>query len=132
MNHVGGVLHCQHDGFMYTHGIGKKGMARVQFSIPVPDGCMLDSVWHTHGGRSKKGKYFSPADTKIANSIHKPIYMADYEGTLRVYRPGDPKIPLFRVGTVIIRGAARGNVVRNSNGVRIQIATDQNSLVTQR
>ncbi len=126
--HVGGILQCKNKGFFYTHGFGESGQVPVQFSILLPSGCKLVSLWHTHGGNSVDKSYFSPNDTRTANKVAKPFYMADYKGSLRIFRPGDKRIPgnkRFRFSaTNIPRGTAVGSLVQ-VNGAPVQIATSE-------
>jgi hypothetical protein len=86
--HVGGIVRCNRSEYFYTHGRGESGVVPVQFSVAYPKSCKLHSFWHTHGGSFEDRKFFSPADTHTANSADKPFFMSDYQGNLRVYRPG--------------------------------------------
>jgi len=125
--HVGGILKCADKGYFYTHGVGGEGIAPVQFSIPQTQKCKLSAVWHTHGGNFEDRAFFSPSDTGTAEATDKPIYMADYTGTLRVFFPGDKKMSRNsrkRRGAMLglPRGTAQGSIVRDGAGMDIRIA----------
>jgi hypothetical protein len=58
--HVGAIVACA-GALFYTHGKGRPGVTPIRFSIMVPDGCALEALWHTHGGRGRHRRYFSPS-----------------------------------------------------------------------
>ncbi len=123
--HVGGIIRCQERGYFYTHGKGRRGKAPVHFSVLIPKGCTLDSFWHTHGGNYEYRRLFSPSDTHTANTTGKPMYMADYEGSLRVFRPGDALIRDRRIRGSLARypkGSSAGNLISKIDGEPVRIA----------
>jgi hypothetical protein len=125
--HVGGVLRCRGAGFLYTHGKGEAGVPSVRFSVTVRPGCELVALWHTHGARQDHKRYFSPTDTRTAESIGVPFYMANHTGALRVFEPGDRVFTKKRVAgslsQVLPKGSAWGSAVVDNEDNRVRIAT---------
>ena len=123
--HVGGIVRCENGGYFYTHGKGKRGRAPVHFSVLVRKGCTLDSFWHTHGGSFENRRFFSPSDTHTANRTDKPMYMADYKGSLRVFHPGDVLMCAKRIRGSLAsfpKGSAAGTLIRKFDGEPVRIA----------
>ncbi len=123
--HVGAILRCGRSVY-YTHGVGAEHQAPVDFTIAKPTRCRLLALWHTHGAEAPDRTYFSPADTQSADRLRVPIYMTNYTGVLKVYRPGGPKLvpKSNRFGLMPVRrGTANGRVVKDRDGEPIQIRT---------
>ena len=113
--------------FTYTVSRGASGQNRVSAYFLKPRYMKVVALWHTHGGKDPARKYFSAVDTRTANKMRVPFYMADYTGTLRVYAPGDSLLTVFqarKLGLGAGRGYAEGEVVRSATtGQPVVIAT---------
>ena len=127
LEHVGGIVRCGANSYFYTHGNGKPG-GSVHFSILFPKRCKLDSLWHTHGGNFEDRRFFSRTDTRTANTVSKPMYMADYRGDLHIFQPGDRRFGLGKRthGSIatLLKGSAKGTLIRNNDGVPVKITTN--------
>ena len=122
--HVGGILRCA-GGYYYTHGVARQRQSPVMYSVNVPPNCVSTALWHTHGSSRRNREYFSEWDTRSADALGKPMYMANHLGELRVYRPGvryRNRVP----GSSIVRppsGVTTGDLVRMIAVGKVAIAT---------
>ncbi|MEM9623672.1 MAG: DUF4329 domain-containing protein [Pseudomonadota bacterium] len=114
-------------GYFYTHGVGADHQAPVEFAIAKPKRCELIALWHTHGAEASDRHYFSPEDVRSADDLDVPIYMTNFTGRLKVYKPGQRKIGYRRVsrdGSLPMpRGAANGKLLSHTDGSSIRIRT---------
>jgi hypothetical protein len=114
--HMGGVfaLASRAGGYVYSHGVGRRGRDALTIRLRVPAGASLVAIWHTHGAPGAERRLFSPEDTRLAEALGVPIYLALPDGSLRVFAAGDPKLPRSRAagsGLAALRGAAAGRAV---------------------
>lgn len=122
---MGAVYQCR-DGFSYSVGAGKAGAGNVTVRLRTPQGCITTALWHTHGGAHKHHQYFSDIDTQLVKRTGLPFYMADYTGSLRRFAPGDPTLRFSQARRLGIGGSnqyARGNLVTDDHGHKIEVAT---------
>ncbi len=101
-------------GFSVTDGQARSDS--IQIKIATEDWEMVTAFWHTHGGRQSQYRYFSDVDTALANKLNKPLYLADYTGYLKVYRPRDNTLSRYvanRLGLPSKAGYAIGSFVRD-------------------
>lgn len=123
--YLGGILY---DGrqYYYTAARGYAGRDRITARIPVPAGHWLTAFWHTHGSAAPERRYFSDVDTELVAYWSMPLYLADYTGRLRVFLPGGVTLTAgeaHELGLPPRDGYAPGQVVRDGNGVAMQVAT---------
>lgn len=74
--------------FRYLVARGKPGQDRVRIQLPIPKRAEIVAFWHTHGAHGPNRHLFSGSDTRLVRKTGKPFYMADANGNLRVFRPG--------------------------------------------
>lgn len=118
----------QIDGrYYYTVAEGIAGANSIAAEVPTAkNDTLVLALWHTHGGAGEHRQYFSPTDTKMANRLQLPFFLADYTGQLKVYRPNAPTLFPFqakRLGLQERRGAAIGELVADGTGCMITVAT---------
>ncbi len=74
--------------YRYLVARGKPGQNRVSIHLPIPERAEIVAFWHTHGAHGPNRHLFSGSDTALVRKTGKPFYMADANGNLRVFRPG--------------------------------------------
>ena len=124
--YIGAVM-TEGSGFVYTVQASAAGANRVSFKLPASEWGRVRALWHTHGDDSPSHRYFSEVDTRTANSLDLPFYMADYTGYLRVFQPGDKTLrrdSALRLGLPHRGGFALGSVVSNSTNQPLRVHTD--------
>ncbi|MFN3164767.1 MAG: DUF4329 domain-containing protein [Pseudohongiellaceae bacterium] len=112
--------------FRYSVFANARGVDRFNFSVPVEQRDTLVAFWHTHGDASPLHRYFSQFDTRMVRQLGKPLYLADFTGVLKVFRPGSRVLSGFaagRYGLPRSRGYALGEVVENKDAEPVDIAT---------
>ena len=121
------------EGNRYRYSVTAGGRHRDSLSISVAAG-EWDSVaafWHTHGSARPSNRYFSAHDTELVNRYKKPLYLGDYTGYLKRFRPGDRQISPFsarRLGLPARNGYAVGTQVNDSNRRPVKIAIRNSGL----
>lgn len=86
---MGGVIKDNDGMFYFTVTIGKPGVSNIEAHIFKPVSHELVALWHTHGSSGIMHHAFSPVDVQQARRFGVPFYLANPDGELRVYRPGD-------------------------------------------
>ncbi|GAB5499942.1 MAG: hypothetical protein PsegKO_22530 [Pseudohongiellaceae bacterium] len=112
--------------FRYSVFANARGVDRFTFSVPGEHRDTLVAFWHTHGDASPLHQYFSQFDTRMVRQLRKPLYLADFTGVLKVFRPGSRVLSGFaagRYGLPRSRGYALGEVVKNKDAEPVGIAT---------
>ena len=119
--HVGALLRAPDGQLVATHGVGRSGVDRVQFRIPVPSGFEIVAFWHTHGAHGVGRDLFSPRDTELVASTGKPLYLITPSGVLKVLEPGAVRGASPRLARSLLRaprgsqpGTVIGRVARGS------------------
>ncbi len=123
--YMGAILQKGGD-YHYTVAPGETGEDRITVRVPVPVGATIVAFWHTHGAEAHAREYFSEVDTKLAMDWKLPLYLADYTGVLKVFRPGDQVLPVKMAqahGLPPKRGFATGRIVADDAGDTVKIAT---------
>lgn len=105
--------------YFYTHAVAPRGRDDFRLRVPRGSGYHLVAIWHTHGRRDERHRYFSPQDARTANQLRLPFFLADYTGVLKVFRPGDPV--LVRYGTSVIGPIAVGRIVESEDEQPVRI-----------
>ena len=124
--YMGAVLE-RHNHFYYTVGEGKRGEDSIELRLLIPAGFSIVAFWHTHGAPAYKRKFFSETDQRLVRLHHKPFYLADFTGSLRVLRPADKgrglkaseDAPRHR------NGFLRGLLVHSAAGVALNVCTSR-------
>lgn len=128
-----GTIFRHGNRFGFTVTAGARGCGCSSISLPQSELMNVVAFWHTHGGISRAYRYFSSADTSLVNQHNKPLYLADYTGYLKVFRPGDhtlaPRISA-RLGLGVKPGIATGEFVRSELGPRVKIQVRQTEATT--
>ncbi len=122
---LGAVLR-RGDDFHYSVVPGHPGVDRIRVRLTVPDGFQLVALWHTHGAAAPERRYFSSVDADLVARLGKPLYLADHTGTLRVLRPGAPRLNAIaarQLGLPGRSGFARGEELRGLDGEQVRIPT---------
>lgn len=100
--------------YRYLVARGKPGQNRVRIQLPIPKRAEIVAFWHTHGAHGPNRHLFSGSDTTLVRKTGKPFYMADAEGNLRVFRPGQRLLSAGlrqRLGLPAGRGYAEGELL---------------------
>lgn len=124
--YLGAVLR-QGDRFTFTVSPGQRGRDRITATIRIPAGFDLTAFWHTHGATGTSRQFFSEMDTRLAEDWNRPLYLADFTGELKAFRPGDPTLPPMqarRMGLPGKHGYAVGIRVRDAWGDTVRVRTD--------
>lgn len=127
-----GAVFRRGEQFGFNVTAGEPGADAVKMRVPqtlMPD---IVAFWHTHGGRGQSNRYFSDADTGLAERFDKPFYLADYTGYLKVFNRGDPTLNPYvamRLGLPMKPGYAIGSFVRDqfNRPLRVQLRATSNS-----
>ena len=127
-----GTIFKQGDKFLYTVNAGKKRADSISIRVSLGDWDELVAFWHTHGARHRGHQYFSDIDTAMVNRTGKPLYLADYNGFLKIFKPGEATISAFAAGGLGLppeKGFSFGKTVRDSfkRIVRVKTRPDQAS-----
>lgn len=121
-----GAILQQDNCYTFTVGAGKPGRDRITVTIKIPPGAKVVAFWHTHGARQNRHRYFSDVDTDLVKTSQKRFYLADHTGRLKVMAPGASTISKYRarrLGLPQRAGYARGEIVKDSQGKPVTIAT---------
>ena len=125
--YIGAVL--EKDGYyFYTVGVGISGEDRVVVRARIPGSYSVVAFWHTHGASAHVRQFFSNADMHLVRSYNRPLYLADFTGSLKVLSPDDKTLPIevaAGLGLPRKRGFSRGNPVRARDGEVIKVCTVQ-------
>lgn len=113
---VGGIVKTPEGKYRIVGGMRpRRGTGGQKVAIRWRDGEELVGYWHTHGAAGAGRHVFSPADTKLADERGRPIYLADPNGDVKVYRPGTtPKLPRREAAKLklgFVRGTSLGEAV---------------------
>jgi hypothetical protein len=106
--YMGAVLR-DGDGYLYTVSAGQQRRDKITVKIEILPGFELIALWHTHGAPASERKYFSKVDTRLAEKLQIPFYLADFTGLLKIFEPGMP------------RGRGKGRKVLDNSGDVIRI-----------
>jgi len=106
--YMGAVLR-DGDRYLYTVSAGQQRRDKITVKIEIRPGCELIALWHTHGAPASERKYFSKVDTRLAEKLQIPFYLADFTGLLKIFEPGMP------------RGLGKGRKVLDNSGDVIRI-----------
>lgn len=121
-----GAIYRSGDYYGFTVVAGDIGANKISFKIPAEQWSSVVALWHTHGDASPLKQYFSRTDTRLVKQLRKPLYLADYTGTLKVFRPEDRPLSGFaaqRYGLPGRRGYALGEVVRDARARKVAVRT---------
>lgn len=121
-----GTIYRSGNYFGYTVTAGEVGAHRIRISVPVERWDSVVALWHTHGDASPTRQYFSRLDTRLVKRHDKPLYLADFTGILKVFRPEDrtlSKRAAKRLGLPDRRGFGMGRAVRDATDLPVQVAT---------
>ena len=123
--YVGAILR-RGDDYLYTTVPGQAGADRIRARLPVPAGCELVAIWHTHGAAGSTRHLFSRFDGDLVVATGRPLYLADATGALRVLKPGAPRLPARAaraLGLPAAGGFAAGETLRGPEGEPVHIPT---------
>ncbi len=101
--------------FGYTIGSGDPHRDRITVRFRLPQGSKMVAIWHTHGSAHWSRRYFSSTDTRLAETIGLPVYLANGQGELRVFEPGERRLSHMqarRLGLGDQAGSAKGELLR--------------------
>lgn len=121
-----GTIYKSGQYYGFTVSAGEIGANRIAIEIPVQQWDSVVALWHTHGNASPLKQFFSRLDTRLVEQFGKPLYLADYTGSLKVFRPGDRPLSGFaaqRYGLPEKRGYALGEVVHDEEAQQISVQT---------
>lgn len=122
--YMGAVLR-NGDQYHYTVAAGEVGSDRISVKLAIPAGMEVVAFWHTHGAAYFSRRYFSDTDSALVQQWHKPFYMADATGILRVLEPGHGRLSALRaqrLGLGRRSGYAEGKEVLAAAGDRVRVA----------
>lgn len=122
-----GVIIHNHDRYYYSVTASQPGSGKASITVQRWMLHRATALWHTHGSSARERRYFSYADTRLANSLGKRFYLGDAMGNLRVFRPGGKVYSGFlarKMGLPTRRGFASGELVEDENGHAISIADE--------
>ena len=128
-----GTIYRSGHYFGYTVFANARGADRFSFTVPAQQRRAVVAFWHTHGRASPLHQYFSQVDTRLVKQLGKPLYLADFTGVLKVFRPESPVLSKFvapRYGLPRIGGYALGEVVQDTQANPVTIATDSEAETT--
>ena len=123
---IGGIYRCAENRYRYSVTPGKRGSGKARIALRKIPGCKVTALWHTHGNANSRHRYFSDTDTRVANALKMPFYLADYTGHLKVFTPGARTLTPFtarQYGLGTHPGYAIGERVKNAHGKPITVAT---------
>ncbi len=121
---MGGIFRQTINGeifFGYTVSVGDPTRDRITARIRMPLDSQLVAIWHTHGSAHWRRNYFSSTDTRLAESMGVPVFLATGHGELRIFEPGDRTLgrtQARRLGIGDRSGAASGKLLRRGIPVR--------------
>lgn len=121
-----GTIYRSGSYYGYTVTAAKPGANRISVQVPPEHWDSVLAFWHTHGDASPMKRFFSRFDTRLVKQTGKPLYLADFTGALKVFRPEDRVLTGFaalRYGLPEQRGFALGSEVQDSNAALVSIAT---------
>ena len=130
-----GTIYRSGDFFSYTVFSNAPGADRFSFRVPAEHLESIVAFWHTHGDASPLHQYFSQYDTRMVRQFNKPLYLADFTGVLKIFRPESRILPAFtaqRYGLPRLRGYALGEVVHDSQAEPVNVATGRDADVSLR
>lgn len=107
--------------FGYTVGGGDPHRDRITVRFQLPKDSQLVALWHTHGSAHWSRRYFSPADTRLAEQTGLPVFLTTGQGQLLVFEPGDRilgSMQARRLGIGNKAGVAKGELLRSDIPVR--------------
>jgi hypothetical protein len=114
--HLGGIFTSTgpEPVFVYSVARNARGRDELRARLHTPAGFRLAAIWHTHGAAGHGREWFSPRDTRMAETLGVPVYLATPEGEVRVFHPGGRKLSAAqarrrRLG--LRAGVARGAAV---------------------
>ena len=112
--------------YFYTHGVASRKDGSFRFRLALTKGDVLVAIWHTHGGRHPRNRYFSRSDIDTATTLNVPIYLADFMGILRVYDPAKPPGKGSRrrsaYSNKVDKIASRGTIVRDEQDNELRVS----------
>ena len=112
--YMGAILHHPERGeYLYTVDAGHAAAGEVTVRISIPEGFSIAGFWHTHGEAGATRHLFSQTDTDLVEEWGVPLFLADYTGILKVYRPGSHT--RWRYGIPIGGSRGKGENVRHRN-----------------
>jgi hypothetical protein len=84
----GGVLMRCERGHFATEPVTSGNPRNVEYRAPVPKGCTLEGVYHTHTGKDARALKFSNIDIRAARTLHIPSFLGVHVDTqIRVFDP---------------------------------------------
>lgn len=123
--YMGAILR-ENGRYRFTVTRGVVGGATVTIKIPKQDMSKVVAFWHTHGRAVFQYQFFSVIDTTLVNQFKLPLYLADYTGALKVFRPGDQTMSKRRALRLRLSeeaGYAFGEEVLSESGQPIRVKT---------
>jgi hypothetical protein len=123
-----GTIYKSGNYYGYTVTAAQPGANRISVQVPPEQWGSVVAFWHTHGDASPMKRFFSRFDTRLVKQTGKPLYLADFTGALKVFRPEDRVLTGFaapRYGLPEQRGFALGTEVHDSNAAVVNIATGE-------
>ncbi|NKB33485.1 MAG: DUF4329 domain-containing protein [Pseudomonadales bacterium] len=121
-----GTIYRYEDGYSYTVAAGERYSSSFSIRITETQLSTIVGLWHTHGNSSPNHRYFSEDDTRTAEQLNLPFYLADYTGYLKVFTPGDRILPTFaarQLGLGLCKACAIGKHITDEMGRRIRVKT---------
>jgi hypothetical protein len=84
----GGVLIRCERGHYATEPVTSGNPRNVEYRAPIPKGCRLEGVYHTHVGKDARALKFSNIDIRAARTLHIPSFLGVHVDTqIRVFDP---------------------------------------------
>ncbi len=123
---LGAVLRRGGD-YHYTVVPGVAGADRIRARLVIPAGFELVAFWHTHGAPAPERGYFSGVDVALVAGTGRPLYLVDPAGTVRVLKPGAPRLSARAAGRLGLPGRpgfAAGEVLSGPDGEPLCVPVD--------
>ena len=112
--YIGGIYETG-SGYAFSVAPGRKGKYEAQARMASAS---LVALWHTHANVDKSSgsqilrNMFSTTDVELVEETGLPLYLITQNGTIKIYRPGDPKTAHLDDSPIILsRPYARGTVI---------------------
>lgn len=125
--YMGAILR-EGDQYRYSVASGQRGTDKIQVKLAIPASMEVVAFWHTHGNEHFSRRYFSDTDSALVQQWHKPFYMAEASGILRVLQPDHHTLSAnqaARLGLGRRSGFAEGQKVLSEALGLIRVATVQ-------
>lgn len=121
-----GAIYETGEGFKFSVVPGTQRADQLEMRVSRGDVEHIVAFWHTHGNSHPKNRYFSDADTNVANTFAKPLYLAEHTGYLKVFEPDGKTLTAYnadRLGLPRASGYSVGKLAEDRYGRPIRVNT---------